>query len=101
MPERTLRDYVREQAARWRVPEELAFAVIDQESSDTHQPAGEGVRTSAKRARGFFQVLPETGRGEFGLNVDDPFENIEAGVRYLRQGLDRNYGDLDRALAYY
>src|SRR5262245_16688909 len=101
MPELTLRDYVRQQAARWRVPEELAFAVIDQESNGVHQPAGQGTLTSGKRAHGLFQVLPETGRGEFGLNVDDPFENIEAGVRYLRQGLDRNAGDLDRALAHY
>ena len=102
----TYEDYVREVAAKYRVPEQLAFAVIQQESGGVHRKASPSagqpdVTTSNQGARGFFQLLPSTAYGEFGLDADDPAQNIEAGIRYLAQGLDRNQNDVMDTLAFY
>jgi soluble lytic murein transglycosylase-like protein len=51
-------------------------------------------------AQGLMQLMPATARQ---LGVERPFgilENLDGGVRYLRQMLDR-YGDVSRALAAY
>jgi soluble lytic murein transglycosylase-like protein len=51
---------------------------------------------------GIFQILPSTGRG-LGYTVDqlrDPLQNIQAGVKLLKQLLSR-YGDPAAALAAY
>lgn len=100
-PPTNLREYVEQMARQYNVPSDLAFDIIDKESSGVHQPAGQGVRTSGAGAQGFFQLLPSTAYGEFKLDPTDPLQNIEAGVRYLRQGLDRNAGDVKRAAMYY
>lgn len=51
-------------------------------------------------ASGLAQLMPGTAR-ELGVNPWDPFANLEGGVRYLRQQLDRFDGDIEKALAAY
>lgn len=51
-------------------------------------------------ASGLTQLMPGTAR-ELGVNPWDPFANLEGGVRYLRQQLDRFDGDVEKALAAY
>lgn len=79
------------------VPEELALAVWGQETS-----SGANVRTSGKGARGDFQLLPATFNAFVpGGNINDPVDNALAGIRYLKDLLNR-YGDPELAAqAYY
>lgn len=58
-----------------------------------------GARSHAG-ASGLTQLMPGTAR-ELGVNPWDPFANLEGGVRYLRQQLDRFDGDIEKALAAY
>jgi soluble lytic murein transglycosylase-like protein len=56
---------------------------------------------SSKGAQGLMQLMPGTARQ---LGVDDPFnpwQNIEAGVRYLSSLIERFDGDLSLGLAAY
>jgi len=95
-PVPTYRDLVRAMADRHKVPEAVALTIFDKESSGRHtnpdgtvRTGGPGATGSAERALGFFQLLPSTAYGEFGLDPRDPAQNIEAGVRYIRQAIDR------------
>jgi soluble lytic murein transglycosylase-like protein len=70
-------------SATYSVPANLVHAVIQVESGYDERAVS---RTGAK---GLMQLMPETARR---FNVDDPFDarqNIEGGVRYLRQLLDQ------------
>lgn len=73
----------------------LVRAVVEQES---------GYRSCAvseKGALGLMQLMPDTA-GQFG--VADPFDasqNVEAGVKFLKQLIERYKGDLSLALAAY
>ena len=70
-------------SAAYSVPSNLVRAVIEVESGFDERAVS---RTGAK---GLMQLMPETARR---FNVDDPFDarqNIEGGVRYLRQLLDQ------------
>jgi soluble lytic murein transglycosylase len=56
---------------------------------------------SRKGAQGLMQLMPDTARD---LMVDDPFDpydNLQGGVRYLRQMLDTFDGDVTLAVAAY
>lgn len=72
----------------------LIHAVISVESGyNPFAISGDG-------AQGLMQLLPRTAR-RFGVrNTFDPRENLRAGVRYLRQLLEK-FGDLKLALAAY
>ncbi len=77
------------------VDSKLLRAVIDQESG--FHPCA----VSAKGAQGLMQLMP--GTADF-LQVTDPFDpkqNIEAGAKYLKQLLDKNGGDITKALGAY
>jgi soluble lytic murein transglycosylase-like protein len=77
------------------VDAKLLHAVIDQESG--FHPCA----VSPKGAQGLMQLMP--GTADF-LQVADPFdpkENIEAGAKYLKQLLDKNGGDIAKALGAY
>jgi len=70
-------------AARHGVPARLVRAVIAVES------AGQPQARSAKGAMGLMQLMPQTARQYTVANPYDPATNIEAGVKHLRNLLDR------------
>jgi soluble lytic murein transglycosylase-like protein len=85
-----------EGAARQQgVDAKLLRAVIDQESG--FHPCA----ISPKGAQGLMQLMPGTASV---FQVGDPFDpkqNIEAGAKYLKQLLDKNGGDVAKALGAY
>lgn len=86
---------VQEMAQKYNVPTPLIHAVIEQESGY------DGSAVSSAGAEGLMQLMPETARG---LGVQDSFDyrqNIEGGVKYLRECLDATNGDIHQALARY
>lgn len=86
-------DYIREQAKRYGIPENLAFSVITQESG------GKQSAVSEKGATGIMQLMPGTAK-ELGVDMNDPYQNIEGGMRYLSQQYER-FGTWPLALAAY
>lgn len=56
---------------------------------------------SPKGAKGLMQLMPSVQKDYKVKNVFDPYENICAGVKYLKQLIDECYGDLGLALAAY
>jgi hypothetical protein len=76
------RQLVRSTAERHGIDPNLAEAVMAQESAgrpDAVSPAG---------ARGLMQLMPGTAQ-ELGVDPNDPAQNIDGGVRYLKQQIDR------------
>jgi soluble lytic murein transglycosylase-like protein len=81
-------------AERYKVDSRLVAAVIWVESS------GDPNAVSRKGAKGLMQLMPDTARKLGVDDVLDPGQNVDGGVRYLREQLDR-HGDLSLALAAY
>ena len=82
--------YIREAAARYRVPDQWVRAVMRQESGGQEQA------TSPVGAMGLMQVMPATYeelrmRHRLGDDPYDPHNNILAGTAYIREMYDR-YG---------
>jgi D-alanyl-D-alanine carboxypeptidase len=80
--------YIREAAARYRVPERWVRAVMQQESG------GEQQATSPVGAMGLMQVMPTTYdelrvRHRLGDDPYDPHNSILAGTAYIREMYDR------------
>jgi soluble lytic murein transglycosylase-like protein len=84
-------DQIAATATRYGVDAALALAVAQQESS--LNPAA----ISPAGAIGLFQLMPGTAR-DLGVDPADPDQNIDGGIRYLKQMLDRFGGDVSRAL---
>jgi cell wall-associated NlpC family hydrolase len=55
--------------------------------------------TSVAGAQGIMQVMPFWG-SDFGLNLQDPRQNILAGAKVLKSGMDQ-YGNMDMAIRSY
>jgi hypothetical protein len=96
--EEVRRIVVQEALGSRRVPPSLALAVAEDESdfvADAESPAG---------ARGVMQIMPATGRGEFGVRPEELWEprlNVQIGVAFLDQLIAR-YGERwDLALSHY
>lgn len=76
----------------------LALAVAEVESdfrADAESHAG---------ARGVMQLMPKTAKGEFGVEADELWEprlNIQLGIAFLDELLDRYDGRLSLALSHY
>lgn len=84
--------------ARERLPRDLVYALVKQESNWDPYAVGDG-----GRAKGFFQLHPGAAQdaGIDPAHRDDVGLNIDAGTRYLRLKLDQAKGNEDRALQLY
>ena len=88
-----LEGLIQKYAKRHRVSPDLIRAVIRVESGgrkDAVSPAG---------ALGLMQLMPGTAKA-LGVNPRDPEQNIDGGVRYLKN-MAHKFGDLDLTLAAY
>ncbi len=86
-------DLIDRVAAAHRVPARLARAVVQVESGFQQRAR------SRKGAMGLMQLMPGTARQYAVADPYEPRSNLEAGIRYLRELLDRF--DLPLALAAY
>ncbi len=85
---------IRDAATRFHLDPALLHAVIKAESN--YNP----VAVSPAGACGLMQLMPTTARTLGVSDIFDPWQNISAGARYLREQLDR-FGDIELALAAY
>jgi soluble lytic murein transglycosylase-like protein len=88
-------ELIRSTAERHRVDRRLVEAVVTVESG------GNPRAVSRKGAQGLMQLMPQRS-AELGVrNAFDPEQNVDGGVRYLRDLLQRFGGDVTLALAAY
>lgn len=80
---------------RSRIDADFIASVIRAESANNPRAV------SRKGARGLMQLMPETANHLGVKDSFDPSENVDGGVRYLRELLLRYNGDAAKALAAY
>lgn len=82
-------------AQKYGVDPKLALAVAQTESNMTADAV------SSAGAVGVMQLMPETARAMGVRNIYDPRENIDGGVKYLKQMLTTFNGDIKKSVAAY
>lgn len=96
---RDLAEDIHDEAVRADLDPELAFGLVNTESSFRHRAV------SPVGARGLTQVMPRTARWlRPGVDAEDLFDrrtNLQLGFRYLRQLIDKYDGDVRLALLAY
>jgi len=90
-----LREHIRAAAQKYRLPENLLFAVMAVESNNDHRALSE------KGAMGLMQLMPATAKDMYVDDAWDPAQNIEGGARYLRILANQYGGDPVQVLAAY
>lgn len=101
MPGQTIQDIIRQSAKQHGVPESLALAVAEKESSFNPEAIGPDIPSMpGVKALGTFQLLPSTAK-RLGVDHSDHIGNITGGVKYLRELLDASNGDLNLTLKTY
>lgn len=94
-PGETYEQMARRIAKKHGVDPDLIAAMMAQES------AGKKAAKSWAEASGLMQLMPETARNLGVKDIYDPEQNIDAGVRYMKQMLQKFNGDKRRALVGY
>jgi hypothetical protein len=87
-----------DEAVRQNVSPALALAIAHTESN--FNP----LALSHAGARGVMQIVPATGRGEFGLSPSQLYDrdtNIRAGIQFIKQLINTYDGRVDIALSHY
>ncbi len=90
-----LRDLAARIARKHRVDEGLVLAVIEVESRY------DAFAVSPRGAMGLMQLMPGTAARFAVRNAFNPVENVDGGVRYLKELLERYSGQVRLALAAY
>lgn len=88
-------DYVNRSCRTHNLSPALVHAIIKAESD------GRRTAVSSKGAKGVMQLMPFTSRQ---MNVNDPFdpiENVEGGIKYLKELLETFDGNVTNAVAAY
>lgn len=80
-------------ARKHGIPEDLFLRLVQRESGWNPNAL------SHKGATGLAQLMPATAR-RLGVDITDPYDNLDGGARYLRMMYDR-FGDWRLALAAY
>jgi soluble lytic murein transglycosylase-like protein len=88
-------DLIHEKALKYDVDPALVAAVVETESRFQSRAR------SHVGARGLMQIMPRTGRWMGARNLDDPEQNVDAGVKYLKYLQHRFDGNLSKAIAAY
>lgn len=88
-------NYVDEMADKYGVPRSHVRAIYQNETA-----SGKNVRSSSAGAQGQMQLMPSTAREMGVVDIADPYQNIEGGVKYYAKML-KKFGDPILAAAAY